>query len=135
MRTGVRSAQGMSRKIRVLSWAIALCGLWEFGDVVAPFVPGFGVVPAFVWNHIVTGLVLIVAGAWAALTHSARTARRLALVAAAGGLWLIVAPLLLGPPEVAAGLWNDIVVGTLVVVLATAAAVRLKVGQGEEVKG
>ena len=46
-----------------------------------------------------------------------RTARRLDWIAAVAGGWLMVAPLLLGTPEIAAGLWNDIIVGGIVLVL------------------
>jgi hypothetical protein len=45
--------------MKVISWIIALCGLWEFGDIVAFFVPDLGHVPAFVWNHIIVGIILL----------------------------------------------------------------------------
>jgi hypothetical protein len=116
--------------MKVVNWIIALCGLWEFGDIVAPFVPGFGHVMAFVWNHIIVGLILMIAGAWAALTRNIRTAKTLDWIAAAAGVWLILAPFVLGAPEIAAGLWNDIIVGVIVVILgvwAALAAPRVKV--------
>ena len=45
--------------MKVLNWIIALCGLWELGDIVLPFVIGSGNVQAFVWNHIIVGMVLV----------------------------------------------------------------------------
>jgi hypothetical protein len=56
--------------MKVLNWIIALCGLWELGDIVLPFIIGFGNVKAFVWNHIIVGGIVLVLGAWAALASS-----------------------------------------------------------------
>ena len=56
--------------MKVVNWLIALLGLWEFGDIAALFVPGFGHVQAFVWNHIITGLLLMIDGTWAARTSN-----------------------------------------------------------------
>ncbi len=56
--------------MKILNWIIALCGLWEFGDIAAVFVPGFGRLPVFLWNHIIAGLVLMILGAWAARTRT-----------------------------------------------------------------
>lgn len=117
---GGKDPEAINKKI--LYWLIALCGLWEFGDIAALFVPDFGEIPAFLWSHILTGLVLIILGIWAARTRQASTARKLSWLAAAAGAWLIVAPFLLGRPEHPAGLWNDVIVGAIVVVLSVWAA-------------
>ncbi len=109
--------------MKALNWIIALLGLWEFGDIAAPFVPGFGQVPAFLWNHILVGLVLMVCGVWAARTASPRTARTLDGIAALAGAWLVLASFLLGNPAAHLGLWNDIAVGAIVVILATWSAI------------
>jgi len=90
--------------MKVLNWIIALCGAWELGDIVLPFVIGFDNVQAFVWNHIIVGMILVLAGARAARTGNARTARTLDWIAAVAGGWLVIAPFLLGTPEIAAGL-------------------------------
>jgi hypothetical protein len=108
--------------MKVLNWIIALFGLWEFGDIVAPFIPGFGKVHAFVWNHIIVGIILVIAGAWAALTRNVGTAKTMDWVAAIAGVWLIVASFILGNPFIAAGLWNDIIVGVIVSILGVRAA-------------
>lgn len=103
--------------MKVLNWLIALCGLWEFGDIVLPSVIGFDHVPPFVWNHILVGLILILAGTRAALTGNVRTARTMDWVAAVTGLWLILTTFLLRDPGITAGLWNDIIVGVIVIAL------------------
>ena len=108
--------------MKVLNWIIALLGLWEFGDIVAPFVPGFGTVQAFVWNHVIVGMILMIVGAWAALTSNVGTAKTLDWIAAVAGVWLIIASFVLGDPVIAAGLWNDIIVGVIVVILGVWAA-------------
>ena len=105
---------GTGRLAKIGSAIIALCGLWEFGDLAALFVPDFGPIPAFLWSHIGAGLALMVLGTWAAVTRSPGTARRLHGVAMAAGLWLIAAPFVLGHPVAGAGLWNDLIVGLVV---------------------
>ncbi len=107
---------------KILSWMIVLCGLWEFGDVVAPFVPGFGNVQAFMWNHIIVGFIWVVVGAWAALTRNIRTTRTMNWIAVAGGVWLVAASFILDTPDNHIGLWNDVVVGTIVILLGIWAA-------------
>jgi hypothetical protein len=108
--------------MKVVSWIITLCGLWEFGDIAALLVPEFGHIPAFLWNHIFVGLILMIAGAWAALTRKVTTARRLHWIAAVAGAWLIAATFILRPLEVAAGLLNDSLVGAIVLILGVWAA-------------
>lgn len=98
--------------MKVLGWIIALLGLWEFGDIAALFVPDFGKIPAFLWNHILVGMILIIVGARAGITNNAGTARRMSGIAIAAGVWLIVSSFILRYPVLAAGLWNDIIVGT-----------------------
>lgn len=111
--------------LKALSWMIALCGLWEFGDIVAPLVPGFGTVQAFVWSHIIAGLVLMIVGAWAAMTSVVATAKTMQWIAAIAGIWLIIAPLVFGTHSVA-GAWNDIAVGLIVLVLSAASRLLLQ---------
>lgn len=108
--------------MKVINWIIALCGLWESADIVLPFIIGFGNVKAFVWNHIIVGMILMLTGARAALTSNVRTVKRLDWIAAVAGVWLMIAPFILGTPEIAAGLWNDIIVGMIVLILGVWAA-------------
>jgi hypothetical protein len=109
-----------------MSWIIALCGLWEFGDIVAPFLPGFGHVQAFVWNHIIVGIILMIVGALAALTSNVGTAKTMLSIAAVAGGWLIIASFILRTPPIGAGLWNDVAVGVIVVILSSASILLLQ---------
>ncbi len=111
--------------MKVLSWIIALFGLWEFADIAALFVPGFGHIQAFMWNHIIVGLILMRVGASAALTRNARTAKRMDWIAAVAGGWLTIASFILGNPFIALGLWNDIIVGIIVLILGIWAALAV----------
>jgi hypothetical protein len=43
--------------MKVLNWIIVLLGLWEFADMAALFVPDFGKIPDFLWNHILVSLI------------------------------------------------------------------------------
>ena len=111
--------------MKVLSWIIALFGLWEFADIAALFVPGFGPIQAFMWNHIMVGLILMLVGARAALTSNSRTAKTMDWIAAAAGSWLTIASFILGNPFIALGLWNDIIVGIIVLILGVWAALAV----------
>jgi hypothetical protein len=108
--------------MKVLSWVIALCGLWEFGDIAAVFVPDFGRIQPSVWNHIIAGLILMIAGAWAARTSNVNTARTLSWTAAGGSAWLMISSFILRYPAIDGGLWNDLIVGALAFVLSVSAA-------------
>ena len=116
--------------MKVLNWIVALCGLWEFGDIAALFTPGFGAIPAFLWNHIIVGMILIIAGAWAARTSNVGAAKTMDWIAAVAGLWLVIASFILGNPILAAGLWNDIIVGVIVLILSVWAALAAPRGTG-----
>jgi hypothetical protein len=109
-------------KLKVISWMIVFCGLWEAGDIAALFVPDFGHIQPFVWNHIITGIFLMITGVWAARTWNAGTAKTLHLLAAAAGVWLLIASFTLGNPMIAVGIWNDIFIGVIVLILGVWAA-------------
>lgn len=114
--------------MRALNWLIALCGIWEAGDIALPFVIGFGHVSIMVWSHIIAGVVLIFAGARGALANDAGTVSTMSWLAAAGGIWLVIAALIWGAN---AGRWNDVFVGILVLVLSLASqALARREGKG-----
>jgi hypothetical protein len=105
-----------------LNWIISLCGLWEAGDILLPLVIGAGNVRIFVWGHIVAGIVLMIAGASAALAKDMRTARTMDWIAAVAGAWLIVFPLIEGIPLRTLAPWNDILVGASAFILSMLSA-------------
>ena len=107
---------------KVLSWLVALAGVWE---VIAAFVLGYAASTTAFWDAIIIGVALIVLGAWAALSNQESTDRTLDWINVVAGLWLVIAPFILGYSVVAAALWNDIIVGIVVVVLAGWAALTM----------
>jgi len=116
--------------MKALNWIIALVGLWEFGDIALPFVIGFGNVQIFVWDHILVGLILMVAGVRAGLARNVRTARAMDWIAAFAGGWLILGAFLWAPAANAAGRWNDIIAGAIALGLGVWAALALPRGAG-----
>lgn len=113
------------KTVKSLSWLIALFGLWE---LIAPFILGYSAVGVAMWDAIIIGLVLIVLGAWAALSNEENTIKTLSWVNALLGVWLVIAPFILTYTSTAAAMWNDIVIGIVVAVLGVWAAVS--VGHG-----
>lgn len=114
--------------MKVLNRIIALLGLWVFADITALFVPDFGRIPDYLWNHIIIGFLLMIAGVWAAWTGNAGTARTLNWIAAGAGLWLMFSSFVLRYPVITAGLWNDLIVGATAFVLGVWAALKTHPG-------
>ena len=108
--------------MKILNWIIALLGLWEFADIAALFVPDFGKIPDFLWNHIIVGFLLMLVGVGAAWTSNASTARIMNWLAAGAGLWLMISSFVLRYPVIHAGLWNDLIIGAIAVILGIWAA-------------
>ena len=116
---------------KILGWIIGLAGLWE---IVAPFVFGMTATTAFLWDAIIVGLALLVFGVWAALSNEETTVKYLNWINAVLGLWLIIAPFILGYSSATVAMWNDIVIGLVALVLGAWAA--LAVGsQGQQPMG
>lgn len=107
---------------KVLSWLVTLVGAWE---VIAAFVLGYTSSTTALWDAIIIGLALVVLGAWAALSNQESTDKSLDWINVLAGIWLIIAPFVLGYSVVTAALWNDIIVGIVVVVLAGWAALTV----------
>jgi hypothetical protein len=108
--------------MKVLNWIIALLGLWEFADIAAIFVPDFGKIQDFLWNHIIIGFLLILVGAGAARTGNVRTAKTMNWMAAGSGVWLMISTFILRYPVIGSGFWNDLIVGVIVLILSVWAA-------------
>jgi hypothetical protein len=104
---------------RSLSWLVAVAGLWE---VLAPFILGYSATTVAMWNAIIVGVALIVLSAWAALSEQVRLDRNLEWINVVLGVWLVLSPFALNYSTVVAAMWNDIIVGVVVIVLAAWAA-------------
>jgi hypothetical protein len=107
------------RTAKSLSWLVAVAGLWE---VLAPFILGYSATTVAMWNAIVIGVVLIVLAAWTAFSENVRFDRNLEWFSALMGVWLVVAPFILAYSTTGVAMWNDIIVGVVVIVLSAWAA-------------
>lgn len=104
---------------RSLSWVVAIAGLWEF---LAPFLLGYSAVKSAMWDAVIFGLAILVLGVWAAVSNMEGTVKTLDWINAILGLWLIIAPFFLAYSATAVAMWNDIIIGVVVLVLAAWAA-------------
>lgn len=107
------------KTIKTLSWLVVLLGAWEF---LASFILGYSAKTGALWNAIILGIALVILAGWAALSNQVSTVKSLAWINVVLGVWLILAPFIIGYATLAVALWNDIIVGILVVVLAGWAA-------------
>jgi len=99
---------------KTLNWLVALAGLWE---VIAVFILGYTASSTALWNALIVGVALLVLGVWAALSNQETTDKFLDWINVVIGVWLIIAPFILGYSAIVAAIWNDIIVGLVVVVL------------------
>jgi hypothetical protein len=107
------------KTIKTLSWLVVLLGAWE---VLAPFILGYSHRAGALWDAIILGIALVILAGWAALSNQVSTIKALEWINAILGVWLIIAPFIIRYSDVSAALWNDIIVGIVVVVLAVWAA-------------
>ncbi|MDZ4225747.1 MAG: SPW repeat protein [Candidatus Andersenbacteria bacterium] len=103
-RTSVKTASGLD----------ALVGLWL---VLSPFILGYSLLTGALWNAIIVGVLVILLAGMRALGEGYRSAWP-SWVNLVLGLWMIVAPFIIGYAGVMAVLWNSIIVGALIVILA-----------------
>lgn len=104
----------MNDRRNVIRWdsgVNALLGVWL---VLVPFVLMYGVAAA-TWNDVVVGVVIATLAAVRAF--GAPRANALSWTNVVLGAWLVLAPYALGYTALTGALWNDIIVGLLVVVL------------------
>ncbi|NMC12423.1 MAG: SPW repeat protein [Chloroflexi bacterium] len=102
---------------RTLGWCVVVAGVWE---ALAPFILGFSSIPAALWNAMIVGIVLIVLAVIAVYSQKSGTVKAMEWINACLGLWLVLAPFILG--YTAGPRANDITVGIIVIVLAVWAA-------------
>lgn len=102
-----------------LNGLVAVVGLWE---VLAPFILGYSAITIAMWNALIVGVLLIVLAVWAMLSEHDRLDQNLDWIIAVLGMWLASAPPALLYSATAIALWNDLIVGIIVIVLALWAA-------------
>ena len=95
--------------------------------IIAPFVLGYTRLTASMWNATIVGI--IVAAIATMRVFGARTAGWLSWVNAALGVWLIVSPWVFGNASNSRVLWNDIILGAIILVLGAWSALATEMGR------
>jgi hypothetical protein len=106
-----------------LNWIVALLGIWEG---LAPFILGYSYDVVAVWNAILVGFGFLVFGAWSALSANPGTSRGLNWINMILGIWLILAPFVLGYAGILVGMWNAIIIGAIVALLEIWSAMSIR---------
>lgn len=100
----------------MVRWASGLniiAGLWL---IISPFVLGFSSHTTVMWNAVVVGVIVAVL---AAIRASGRYDQPwLSWINVLLGIWLFVSPWVLGRASITSVLWNSVVLGVIVFVLA-----------------
>lgn len=105
-----------------ISWTNFGLGVWLF---FAPFLLGYSGTTSAYYEDLVVGFLI----AAFALFRATGSSENLPLAGASWtvailGFWAVLAPFALGYAAVAAALWNDVIIGLAVAVLATYNAVQ-----------
>jgi hypothetical protein len=89
-----------------------LLGIWL---VIAPFALGYSHNSGALWNDIIVGVVILILAGVRAYTPDNNVG--LAWTNAALGGWLVIAPFALGHSAITANVWNNVVVGVVVLLV------------------
>lgn len=116
------------KTVRTLSWFVVLVGVWEIS---APYILGYSATGSAVGSAITIGVALVILAAWAALASQETIVKGLSWTDALLGVWLVIAPFILGYASNTAATWNDITIGVIALALSTWAALAL----GEKTSG
>lgn len=107
---------------KILSWLVALVGLWT---IVSPYILGYSALSTPTWHAYILGIVLIILGIVTAVWENVKYDRTLDWITAVVGLWLVVSPFVLAFSTETAAMWNNIIAGVVVIVLAVWAALMI----------
>lgn len=101
--------------MKYLSWTNFLLGLWL---AVAPFILVYHGISAALWEDVIVGLLIAGFAFWRAVGPETQGMAAVSWTVAVLGIWALIAPFALGYSEVAAAVWNDVIIGILVAALA-----------------
>jgi hypothetical protein len=98
-----------------------LAGLWL---VLSPWALNYSIVEAAMWNSVIIGLavaIMAMVRVGAPLRYEGLSWLNFVL-----GIWLILAPFMLGFAAIGAAMWNTVIVGLIVLILAAWSAVATR---------
>ena len=104
----------MNNQVKVASGLNILAGIWL---ILSPFILGYSYITGALWNDIIIGAAVLILAAvreWGK-TEETTWASWVNLVL---GIWLIIAPFVIGYSAESTPLWNDVLLGILVAALA-----------------
>ena len=102
--------------MKTFSWVNFILGLWL---IVAPFVLLYRGISAALWDNIIVGIIIAVLAGWRALGKESIRITVTSWVVALLGVWTIIAPFALHYASNASAMWNGVIVGIVVAILAT----------------
>lgn len=106
------NAQAGTRRFTNIFFCIAV-GLWLMAS---PYVLGYSDLRVALWNNVTVGLAIAVIIFVQAYVGPPRaTAGRIRWLSYLFGFWLVFSPLFLGYYPAAVPLWNDVIVGLMLV--------------------
>lgn len=99
------------KTVKSLSWIVILIGLWE---LFSPFILDVTAQNISLTHIYVTGLALLICGGLALFSSHPQTVKYAGWTTAVLGLWLIIAPSVLGYDHETTPMWNDVLAGILI---------------------
>lgn len=102
--------------MKTFSWVNFILGLWL---IVAPFVLPYRDISAALWNNVIVGVIIAVLAGWRALGKESVRMTVTSWVVALLGLWTMIAPFVLRYAGNANAMWNGVIVGIVVAIVAT----------------
>jgi SPW repeat len=99
-----------------LSWANFILGVWL---IVAPFALVYRGISAALWDNVIVGIIVAVLAAWRALGKESVRMTVTSWAVAVLGLWTLAAPFALRYESNANAMWNDVIVGIVLAIIAT----------------
>jgi hypothetical protein len=95
-----------------ISWINILLAIWV---IISPFVLGFTHFPRAMWNNVATGCAV---GILAIIRTSLPQQRGWSWVNVILGIWLIISPFALAFVTGSAALWNNVILGIIITIIA-----------------
>jgi hypothetical protein len=102
--------------MKTFSWVNFILGLWL---IVAPFVLLYRGISAALWDNIIVGVVIAILAGWRALGKESARMTVTSWLVALLGLWTIAAPFVFHYARNPSAMWNGVIVGIVVAILAT----------------
>lgn len=100
--------------VKTASGLDIIAGIWL---IIAPYVLGYSSVASAAWNSVIFGIIIAVLAASREFGQGYRRAWP-SWINVLIGLWLIISPFFLGFSHIGVAVWNSIIMGIVVAILA-----------------